>query len=268
MHVLTRHLTYFALVRDDERADRAARPRRRVGDDGLTLRWIPGTDSSGQIGNVLLLRQRRALRRVRPDRVRGQARRLRAPATRAASRSCRRTRPATERPDGPAPGVPVLGGQVAARRRARRWAPPASRSATSAKPWSDGARGNRGRAGEHPLALATSAVDLVVSRGTTAPQTRLVLSVAGAKRIALEEEDDDGRPDQGLEAGAGDGDAPQREEPPPPHLEAARQGRRERGQAAPARRRSAPGSYRLTWVARAGTETVRRTIRFTLVAGR
>ena len=54
IHILTRHLTWYALARDGE-APTAPRDLAGVlADDGLTLRWIPGTDSSGQIGNVLL----------------------------------------------------------------------------------------------------------------------------------------------------------------------------------------------------------------------
>ena len=53
-HVLTRHLTFFGLTLDDG----APTPPRHiagvVASDGLTLRWIPGTDASGQLGNVLL----------------------------------------------------------------------------------------------------------------------------------------------------------------------------------------------------------------------
>ena len=54
VHILTRHLTWYALARDGEAP---TEPRDLAGvlaGDGLTLRWIPGTDSSGQIGNVLL----------------------------------------------------------------------------------------------------------------------------------------------------------------------------------------------------------------------
>ena len=60
--------------------------------------------------------------------------------------------------------------------------------------------------------LAPSAIDLVISVGTAAPQTRLVLSVAGAKRIALRKPTTIAVRIKVSEAGAGDGDASQREE--------------------------------------------------------
>jgi hypothetical protein len=54
VRVVTRHLTYFALLRDVE----APTPPRHiagvVADDGLTLRWIPGEDNSGELGRVHL----------------------------------------------------------------------------------------------------------------------------------------------------------------------------------------------------------------------
>ena len=55
IHILTRHLTYFSLLRDNE----APSPPRHIAGvvlegDGLTIRWIPGSDSSEQLGNVIL----------------------------------------------------------------------------------------------------------------------------------------------------------------------------------------------------------------------
>jgi hypothetical protein len=55
VHVLTRHLTYFALLGD---VQPPTPPRDIAGvvldGDGLTLRWIPGTDDSGELGHVML----------------------------------------------------------------------------------------------------------------------------------------------------------------------------------------------------------------------
>ena len=54
VHVLTRHLTFFGLMLDD---DAPTEPRDLAGvvaADGLTVRWVPGTDSSGQLGNVVM----------------------------------------------------------------------------------------------------------------------------------------------------------------------------------------------------------------------
>ena len=54
MHVLTRHLTYFGLLLDDEAPSAPHDVAGVVASDGLTLRWIPGSDASGQLGNVVL----------------------------------------------------------------------------------------------------------------------------------------------------------------------------------------------------------------------
>ena len=54
VHVWTRHLTYFGLLRD---VGAPSAPRDLAGvvaDDGLTLRWVPAIDASGQLGNVTL----------------------------------------------------------------------------------------------------------------------------------------------------------------------------------------------------------------------
>ena len=55
VHILTRHLTWYALVRDGEAPTEPRDLAGVVADDGLTLRWAPGSDASGQLGNVILL---------------------------------------------------------------------------------------------------------------------------------------------------------------------------------------------------------------------
>ncbi len=55
VHVLTRHLSYFAFFGDTTPPTRPTHLGGVVADDGLTLRWVPGTDDSGQLGNVVLL---------------------------------------------------------------------------------------------------------------------------------------------------------------------------------------------------------------------
>ena len=52
--VLTHHLTFFGLKVDDGPPTPPRHIAGVVADDGLTLRWIPGTDASGELGNVLL----------------------------------------------------------------------------------------------------------------------------------------------------------------------------------------------------------------------
>ena len=54
VHVWTRHLSYFGLMLDGEAQTAPRDLAGVVAEDGLTLRWIPGTDASGQMGNVTL----------------------------------------------------------------------------------------------------------------------------------------------------------------------------------------------------------------------
>jgi hypothetical protein len=55
VHVLTRHLSYFAFFGDTQAPTPPVQIAGVVAADGLTLRWVPGTDDSGELGNVVLL---------------------------------------------------------------------------------------------------------------------------------------------------------------------------------------------------------------------
>ena len=231
VHVWTRHLSYFGLMLDGEAPTEPRDLAGVVADDGLTLRWIPGTDASGQIGNVTLYVNGEPYREFGPTEFeRSWARSP--PATRAASRWRRRTRPATS----------------AARRRrfGRCRCSPASRSprrrALGAAWFTLGSVTETIEPTVPPgtvvepagirLALASSPIDIVVARGVTAPQTRLAFSIAGSKRITLKKATTFAVRIKVSEAGAGDGHAPRREAAAAPHLEASRQGGRERRQSA------------------------------------
>jgi hypothetical protein len=54
VNVLTHHLTFFGLKVDDGPPTPPRHIAGVVAADGLTLRWIPGTDASGELGNVIL----------------------------------------------------------------------------------------------------------------------------------------------------------------------------------------------------------------------
>ena len=213
--------------------DRAARPRRRARRRRPDAALDPGHGLERPDRQRPPLRQRRALplSSARPSSRPSSARSRRA--TRAASRSPRRTRPATSAARRPRSGPCRCSPASRSRRQPLRSAPPASRSAPSRRPRRpcprapSSSRPPPGSPSRRARSTSSS------PRSTTAPQTRLAFSVAGSKRIELKKTDDDRRPDQGLEAGAGDGDAARREEPPPPHVDTAGQGRRERGQAPP-----------------------------------
>ena len=55
VHVLTRHLSYFAFFGDMQPPTPPREIAGVVAADGLTLRWAPGTDDSGELGDVVLL---------------------------------------------------------------------------------------------------------------------------------------------------------------------------------------------------------------------
>ena len=54
VHILTRHLTLFTLMRDVEAPAPPDQFAGVVADDGLTLRWAPGKDNSGMIEHFVL----------------------------------------------------------------------------------------------------------------------------------------------------------------------------------------------------------------------
>jgi hypothetical protein len=53
-HVLTRHLSVFALLRDLEAPQQPQNVRGYLGPKGLTIRWLPGSDNSGTYDYVTL----------------------------------------------------------------------------------------------------------------------------------------------------------------------------------------------------------------------
>ena len=159
-----------------------------LADDGLTLRWIPGTDSSGQLGNVLLYvngepyrdfgptefeaklgpftAERHAQLHARPE---GRGRQHQPPDAPRSAR-CRRS-PASRLAEATAAlgaagftvGTVTRGAERDRRCRARS-------SSRPTDPVRAGAERDRPRRR---------------TRRTTAPQTRLAFSVAGSKRIDL-----------------------------------------------------------------------------------
>jgi hypothetical protein len=54
IHVLTKHLSLFALLSDLEAPQAPQNVRGYVGPDGLTIRWLPGSDNSGTYDYVTL----------------------------------------------------------------------------------------------------------------------------------------------------------------------------------------------------------------------
>ncbi|HUP31656.1 MAG TPA: PASTA domain-containing protein, partial [Gaiellaceae bacterium] len=265
VHILTRHLAWFALLRDNEAPTAPGHLAGVVADDGLTLRWIPGTDASGQLGNVVLFVNGEAYQEFETTQFEvklgvfepGDTRRFTLVQLDAAGNASAHTQ--TLR------AVPVLAGKSVEQATAELAAAgfgvgrvhetliPGSVTGTIVEP-----------AGMH-LAVEASTIDLVVAIATGVPQTRLVFAVAGAKslklvkrtqipvRISVSKPADVTATLFGVDtkrlytwrlnvkAGAN-----------LVKLTLPRQIRR-------------PGTYTLTWVARSGTETIRRTVRLKLV---
>ncbi len=266
VHVLTRHLTFFGLGLDNE----APTPPRHfagvVAGDGLTLRWIPGIDQSGQLGNVLLYVNGESYREFGPTEFEAKLGAFAANDTRrftlvqrdAAGNSSGHTEVLR--------AVPVLAGksldQAAAVLRDAGFAVGGVRTQSVA----GAVPGTVIAPAGIQLAVQSSRIDLVVARATTDPQTKLVFSVATAKtlkvkrnatiaaRIKVSKPADVTATLYGVrkqrlyswkklhvDAGAN-----------VIKLRLPKQIRR-------------PGTYRLTWIARSETETVRRTIKVVLV---
>ena len=268
IHILTRHLTWYALARDGEAP---AEPRDLAGvlaDDGLTLRWIPGTDASGQIGNILLYVNGEFYREFGPTEFEAKLGPFAAGDTRSFTLAQKDAAGNISRQTAPLRAVPVLAGKslleaTAALGAAGFTVGTVTEAAAAVPP------GTVVEPSTTRFALAPSAVDLVVARNTTAPQTRLSFSVAGSKRIKLKKT-------------TATAIAVRIKVSKRAQVTATLRGAKNRrlhtwtlrvkaGANAvklrlPAKIR--PGAYKLTWVARSGTETVRRTIRFVLVARR
>ena len=234
VHVLTRHLTFFGLMLDDEAPSEPRDLAGVVADDGLTLRWIPGTDSSGQLGNVVLFVNGEPYRNFGPTELEAKLGAFAAGDTRtftlvqldAAGNTSRQTRALR--------AVPQLTGKSLDEATAALGAAGFALGRVLEEPIATVVPGTVVGPADLKLALESSAIDLVVARGVASPETKLVFSVAGSKKLTVDEDDDDRRPDQGLAAGERHRHAVHREEAAPLHVAAEGQGRRERRQAAAA----------------------------------
>ena len=266
VHVLTRHLSFFALMLDDE----APTPPRHlagvVADDGLTIRWIPGTDSSGRLGNVILLVNGAEYRHFGPTEFEaklgaiepGDTRRFQLLQLDAAGNKSAPTTVLRAVPNVAGLGVEAARAALAERGfalgRVREQIVPTVAAGTVVGPTG------------LQMAIESSEIDLVVARGTAPGQTKFVLQVASARTLSLS------RPTTV---------AARVKVTRPAELIATLY--------SPAKRRlftwsrdvqpgstivklrlppqvRRPGTYRIVWVARSSAEAIRRTIRFRLVA--
>ncbi|HEY8102924.1 MAG TPA: Ig-like domain-containing protein, partial [Gaiellaceae bacterium] len=189
IHILTRHLTYYSLLRDNEAPTAPRHIAGVVADDGLTIRWIPGTDSSGQLGNVLLYVNGEEYRFFGPTEFEAKMGAFSPTDTRtftlaqldaAGNRS-----PQTP----PLRAVPELAGRGLAEATAALAAAGFSVGSVREETSALYAPGTVIDPADLRLAVESTAIDLVIARSPgTSPQTRLIFAVAGSKKLALKKQ--------------------------------------------------------------------------------
>ena len=265
VHILTRHLTWYALSRDGEVP---TEPRDLAGvlaDDGLTLRWIPGTDSSGQIGNILLFVNGEFYREFGPTEFEAKLGPFAAGDTRSFTLAQKDAAGNVSRQTAPLRAVPALAGKSLAEATAALGAAGFTVGTVTEAPNGIVAPGTVVQPAVITFALASTPIHLVVASATTAPQTRLAFSVAGSKRIVLKKNTTIAvriKVSKPAQVTATLRDAKNR------RLHTwnlrVKAGANVLRLRLPATVRR-PGSYKLTWIARSGAERISRTIRLTLV---
>ncbi len=265
VHVWTRHLTYFGLMLDDSAPTEPRDLAGVVADDGLTLRWIPGTDSSGQLGNVVLYVNGEPYREFGPTEFEAKLGAFVAGDSRSFTLAQKDAAGNVSRQTAPLRAVPPLAGktleEAAAALGAAGFTVGDVRRTTAALV----PPGTVVEPATTQFALASSRIDLVVARDATAPQTRLAFSVAASKRIELKQKTTIAvriKVSKPAQVTIVLRDTKQR----PLHTWTvpAKAGANVVKLRLPAKVRRA-GTYSLTWVARSGAETVSRTIKLTLV---
>ena len=179
VHVWTRHLSYFGLMLDGEVPTEPRDLGGVVAEDGLTLRWIPGSDASGQMGNVTLYVNGEPYGEFGPTEFEAKLGAFAAGDTRSFTLAQKDAAGNVSRQTPPLRAVPVLAGKSLTE-APRRSVP--LRSPSAASPRRSSRRCPRGRSSSPrgSGSRASSPIDIVVARGVTAPQTRLAFSIAGS----------------------------------------------------------------------------------------
>jgi hypothetical protein len=264
--VLTHHLTFFGLKVDDGLPTPPRHIAGVVAADGLTLRWIPGTDASGELGNVLLYVNGELYRAFGPRQFETKM----GPFTPGDSRVFTLVQ------------LDAAGNRSPHGEELRAVPPVVGKSLDQAVAALAAAGFQLGTVREQPVATVApgtvvgptapqhaalaSKIDLLVSREFIAPQTQLVFSVASSKTVTLKKRTTIAarvkvsKPATLTAMLSGSGKQrlytwKARHLKPGANvvkLTLPKQIRR-------------PGTYTLTWIARAGAETVSRTVRVKLV---
>ena len=185
VHVWTRHLTYFGLMLDGGAPTAPTGVAGVVASDGLTIRWIPGTDASGQLGNVILRVNGEDYREFGPTELEAKLGPFTEGDTRTFMLVQKDAAGNASAPSAALRAVPPVAGRSLADARAllgaAGFAPGSVREVASAT----AIPGTVLEPAQPLLALLSTQIDLVVARGTVAPQTQLAFSVAAAKRLPI-----------------------------------------------------------------------------------
>ena len=264
--VLTHHLTFFGLKVDDGPPTPPRHIAGVVAADGLTLRWIPGTDASGELGNVLLYVNGEHYRTFGPRQFETKM----GPFTPGDSRVFTLVQ------------LDAAGNRSAHGEELRAVPPLVGKSLDQAVAALTAAGFQLGTVREQPVASVvpgtvvgpvaprhaelSTKIDLVVSRELIAPQAQLVFTVAGSKTLALKKRTTIAarvkvsKPAT-LTATLSSSAKQKLYTWKVRHLKA---GANVVKLTLPKQIRR-PGTYTVTWIARAGKETVSRTVKLKLV---
>ena len=186
MHVLTRHLTFFGLKLDDEAPTAPRDVAGVVAADGLTIRWIPGTDSSGQLGNVVLFVNGQPYRNFGPTELEAKLGAITPGDTRTFTLVQLDAAGNTSGPSRTLRVVPQLTGMGLAQATAALRAAGFTLGRVLEDSTATVAPGTVVGPTGLKLALESSSIDIVVARGSGgSPETKLVFSVASSKKLTL-----------------------------------------------------------------------------------
>jgi len=188
VHIYTRHLTYFALQLDTEPPSPPAFGA-VVAADGLTLRWGPGTDNSGQLGHFVLFVNGEPFQNFDLTQFETKMGAFDASDTRTFSMVETDAAGNGSQPTATLRALPQLAGLTLDQARA----------ALAARGFSVGTVVETAAPGvvagtivapaDVRLAATGSAVSLSVARSTKAPRTQLVFTAVATKRLPLSQRD-------------------------------------------------------------------------------
>ncbi|MBI4171450.1 MAG: Ig-like domain repeat protein, partial [Actinobacteria bacterium] len=184
VHVLTRHLTYFGLMLDVEAPTPPGGFVGVVADDGLTLRWTPARDNSGQLGQFILYVNGESYAQFDNTQFEVKMGAFATDDTRRFTMAQHDAAGNLGQQTAALKALPQLAGLAQAQAEAALAAAGFAVGSVTEQAGTGALAGTVLAPTGAGLALEGSSVDLVVAEGAAAT-TRLVFKVAGSKRIAL-----------------------------------------------------------------------------------